>query len=353
MGMPSITITFTEKARTAQSRMSKGTVGLILKGTVPDKNPVIATIKEDIPATLGSENREQIELALLGNENTPKRVVAYILPQDAENCQEALEYFELDRVDYLAAPTAGTDEALQEIRTWIKKERAGKNTVKAVLPECEADDEGVVNFVTGQITCGEKTYTAEQYCGRIAGLIAATNAKASCTFSVLPEVDFVEKLSREEADRAIDAGKLILYHDGEKVKIARGVNSLQTTTPEKGEQFRKIRIVQIMDTIRDDITKTIEDVYIGKYPNSYDNKCLLISAIEDYLEKLTEEKLIEGHAVEIDIKAVRQYLTENKENVSAMTDDEIRMANTGDEVFLMAALKMVDVIEEVMLPITV
>ncbi|NBI63680.1 phage tail sheath protein [Clostridiales bacterium] len=353
MGMPSVTITFQEKAKTAQTRMDRGIVGLVLRGAAPNANPVIVTTRDDIPDNLSRENREQIELALLGNEKSPRKVVAYMIPQDAENYQEALEYFELKRVNYLAVPTVSTDGASQEVKAWIKKEREEGNQVKAVLPECEADDEGVINFATAGIICGEKEYTVEQYCARIAGLIAATEAKASCTFAALPEVDMVDKLSRSEANKAVEAGKLILRHDGEKVKIVRGVNSLQTTTATKGDQFKKIKIVDIMDMIRGDITKTIEDVYIGKYPNTYDNKCLLVSAIADYLETLEREGLIEDRSVDIDAAAVKRYLVEKGEDVSVMTDDEIKKANTADKVFLAVSLKTVDVIEEVYIPITV
>ncbi|MCC2864915.1 phage tail sheath subtilisin-like domain-containing protein [Anaerovorax odorimutans] len=353
MGMPSITITFTEKAKTAIARLDKGIVGLVLKGSVPSENPVLATTEEDIPSTLSAGNREYIRQTLLGNGRSPKKVVAYFIDTAAEDYKEALTYFETNRINYLAIPTAETDVAVDSIKSWIKKERQEGRTVKAVLPNCAADDEGIINFTTTDIVCGDKTYTTEQYCCRIAGIIAATEAKASCTYTALPEVDEVEKLTRAEMDAAIDAGKLILFHDGEKVKIARGVNSLTTTGLGKGYQFKKIKNVETMDTIRDDITKTIEDVYIGKYPNTYDNKCLLISAISDYLSTLEQEQVIENQVVEIDIQAVKQYLKENGEDVSAMTDDEIKMANTSDKVFIRISLNLIDVIEEIVIPITV
>lgn len=95
-------------------------------------------------------------------------------------------------------------------------------------------------------------------------------------------IDF-EKKTTAEMDEAINKGELILYHDGEKVKVARAVNSLVTTTKEKGGSFKKIKIVDAMHMIHDDIKKTAEDSYLGKYANSYDNKCLLITAIQAYL----------------------------------------------------------------------
>ena len=44
--------------------------------------------------------------------------------------------------------------------------------------------------------------------------------------------------------KAGDKGELVLVHDGEKVKIGRAVNSLVTTTQDKGEAFQKIKILE-------------------------------------------------------------------------------------------------------------
>lgn len=46
--------------------------------------------------------------------------------------------------------------------------------IKAVLPDCTADTEGVINFVNKTIRTKSKTYTTAQYCSRIAGIIAGT-----------------------------------------------------------------------------------------------------------------------------------------------------------------------------------
>ena len=60
--------------------------------------------------------------------------------------------------------------------------------IKAVLPDCTADTEGVINFVNKTIRTKSKTYTTAQYCSRIAGIIAGTPMTISCTYAPLPEV---------------------------------------------------------------------------------------------------------------------------------------------------------------------
>ena len=50
------------------------------------------------------------------------------------------------KFDYLAIPTVSTDGKTQEIVTWVKSMRAAKKRIKAVLPNAEADTEGVINY---------------------------------------------------------------------------------------------------------------------------------------------------------------------------------------------------------------
>ena len=105
--------------------------------------------------------------------------------------------------------------------------------------------------------------------------------------------------------------------------------------------------------ISDDIRRTTEDNYIGKYPNNYDNKCLLMSAIGNYFDELIRLSVIEGYTLEMDIEANRSYLKGRGVDVSKMNDEEIKTANTGSNVFLKVALTMTDAIEDVSLNITI
>lgn len=354
MGMPGVNISFTERAATAVSRGERGIVAIIMKDTVPAKNPVEIISVTDIPDTLTAANKKQIELALMGYVNAPKKVIAYILPENAENYADALNWLEVNKFDYLVAPTCATDEQESTITLWIKAQRAGGKKVKAVLPQHAADTEGIINYATASVTDeDENTYTAEQYCSRIAGIIAGTPMTIACTYAPLGELVNCSRMKKAEMDTAVDAGKLIVFHDGEKVKIARGVNSLTTVTSEKGNQFKKIKIVEAMDMINDDIIKTAEDSYLGKYANSYDNKCLLLSAISNYFESLIRDGILSSGSVSIDIDANRLYLAKKGVDVSDLSDDAIKTADTDDKVFMNATVKILDAIEEITLPIAI
>lgn len=354
MGLPNINVKFVTQAASAIERSEKGIVGIILRDASATGAHIL-TKTSQIPAALGTENQAYITRAFLGYINPPKKVIVYVEPSTATDLTAGLAYMASQTIDYLVGPPDISATEATAVVTWIKEQRADGFTPKAVLPNNAADSEAVINFTTSGIVVGSTTYTAAQYCSRIAGLIAGTPMTISCTYAPLTEVSSVTALTKDEIDTAIEAGKFVLFYDGEKVKVGRGVNSLQTTTEDKGAAFKKIKIVEAVDMIGSDIRTTAQDSYIGKYSNSYDNKCLLISAIKGYFNTLESSGILENgtSVVDIDTDAQDDYLTAQGTDTSAMTALEIKKANTGDEVFIAATISILDAIEDISLSITI
>ena len=354
MGLPNINIIFKSQAASAIERSQKGIVGIILKDANANGAHVL-TKTTQIPTTLGTINQEYITRAFIGYVKPPRKVIVYVLPADATDLIAALTYMATQVFDYLVGPPDTTAAQATAIATWIKQMRADGYKFKAVLPNTASDNEGIINFTTSGIKVDTDTFTTAQYCSRIAGLIAGTPITISCTYAPLSEVSDVDRLTKDEMDAAIDAGKFIIFHDGEKVKVGRGVNSLQTTTSDKGDAFKKIKIVEAVDMIQSDICMTAQDDYIGKYSNSYDNKCLLISAIKGYFTTLETEGILETDTsiVDIDVDAQEDYLTAQGTDTTEMTEMEIKKANTKDKVFLAATISILDAIEDINLSITI
>jgi hypothetical protein len=354
MKLPNINIAFSTQAARSVERSQKGIVALILRDTNANGGHVLTSVTQ-IPDTLGVENKEYISRAFIGYVNPPRKVLVYVLPNEAEDLTEALTYLKTQTFDYLAGPPNITIAECTTIVNWIKTQRLDGFTPKAVLPNTVADSEAIINFTTDGIKDGSTEYTAAEYCSRIAGIIAGTPMTISCTYGLLPEVTNVNRLSKDDMDIAINSGKFLIFYDGEKVKAGRGINSLQTLTQEKGEAFKKIKVVEAIDMIRSDIKKTVEDNYIGKYTNSYDNKCLLVSAINMYFTSLEDDGILERgtSVVEIDIDAQEKYLKGLGKDTSAMSEQEIKTSATADKVFLKANITILDAIEDINLDITI
>lgn len=362
---PSITIAFTEKGASAIERGERGIVALVLKGSKQQSFKVASV--SDIPTgVLSEENEQYVKDALIGYSHAPKYVLVYVMQTGADMTKpykDMLQFFENEKFTYMAIPSVKTDSKVQDVLTWAKKQRSEHNLVKVVLPEATGDNEGVINWNSTLYRTKEKAVTPEQGTARIAGLLAGAGFNVSGTYAPLQDFVDVNRLTKAEQDAAVGDGKLIAVWDGEKVKLNRAVTSLTTTTAEKGDSFKKIKLVETMDMMEDDIRKTIEDNYIGKFSNSYDNKCLLITAVNAYFMSLVNDGLISVGQCQIDVDTQKQWLRGggkkvvfddgSEKGIDDCTDEEIKRANTGSQVFLKAVVSLVDAIEDVSLKISV
>lgn len=373
LGMPSLVIAFREAAATLIARGERGIVYLILHG---EKEPYTVRSITDIPEDETDENKGFLQDALKGYQNAPYKIEVYGVKGKTgtgENATttydytDALKYGQTLKFQWLAAPYADTDKQTDIIATWIKGERTNDHQVKAVLAgTTKPDYEGVIwwhrSLYKDDTTDGVTTRTefkGEKTTPRIAGLIAGTDETIACTYAPLNDYSDCERLNKDEQNEAIGNGELIPFWDGDKVKLARGVTSLITTTQDKGESFQKIKLVEDMDMIKDDLTKTIQDSYIGKYANSYDNKVLLMQAIKAYYDGLRIDGIIQSGSVAINIEKQRIYLeglgkpvvvnnlTGETKKPTECSDDEIKMANTGSHVFLVCTVQLLDVMEDI------
>lgn len=383
LGMPSISITFKEAGIEAIERSQRGIVALILEEekTVIDKLfsqheynnetvealsvPHVVYTLDDIPGELSDVNKDYITKCMLGYQKTPYRVKIYFHEKNEANDTEpdkfagTLATLATDRWDYLAIPTIKAEQ-LETVGTWMKTNRENKyKRSKVILPGYSGDYEGIINFANTKIVTATKEYTPAEYTARIAGLIAGTPMTISATYAPLAEVIDCDKHTLDENDEKVNKGEFFIFWDGEKFKMSRAMNSLVTTTQDKGEGYQTIKIVDIMDMIYDDIKKTAQDSYIGKYTNDYDNKCLLIAAIRGYFRELENGRLLQKNysTIDIDTEAVRTYQEKHglytKEELANMSDQEIKELDTKKKVLLTAKIKILDAMEDIELPISI
>ena len=367
-GMPQIIINFRTKGTTAIKRSARGIVAMILHNETKDEihNYTIRDVSDIPDAGLTDENVDLIKKCLLG---TPLRILVYTLPntnvEGATKTQaNALKMLTNIKWNWLCAPTASVQE-LQDLASWIKAQRNNKHkTFKAVLSGQAADHEGIVNFCTNDIKVQTDTdssgnpvyttYTALQYTARIAGILAGLALDRSATYFKLTEVESVEVY--EDIDTLIDHGELLLIdeQDGDGVKIARACNSLTTFTTDKGEEFRKIKIIEGIDMVTDDIRDTFKKYYVGKVINDYNHKMLFISAILVYFSEIKGNVLDADapNTVDIDTTWQSNYAKLHGDDPTTMSLMEIRQYNTGDTLALVGDIRLVDAMENLKIDFT-
>lgn len=315
MGLPEIYISFETAAVSAVKRSSRGVVALAVTDATKGgaASAVYRSLSEVDESKFTAANYRLLKLCFLA---APSKVAVLRIGSDEADTFTALDTLDFD---YLAAP--GLTQA--KVISYIKAERAKGRGVKAVVANATApDDEGIINFCAEDIVLTDGAVTADNYAARIAGLLAATPLTRSATYAKLSEV--VSCGAQSDADAAIDAGKLILVPNGEGYCLGRA-----------------------------DITRTFREGYIGSVLNDYDNKLLLVTAINAYFKALEGDVLDKtaDNACRVSLSGQRGWLESHGTDTGEMSDAEILRANTGSEVFLEASLTFCDAMEDLTLRI--
>lgn len=345
MGLPEIFIAFETAAVTAVTRSARGAVALALKDdTAEAAETVYRSLAEVKEKDFSAESYRLLKLAFLAG---PRQVTVLRVGEEDTDTFAALDRI---RFDWLAAPALDSTRVV----SYIKAQREKGRGVKAVVAGASAPDcEGIVNLSVSGLTLEDGTMEAGDYTARVAGLLAALPLTRSATYAELSEVVSCDAV--EDPDAAIDAGKLILTPGSDGTyRIGRAVNSLTTLTPDRGAPFQKIKIVEGVDLIRTDIAAAFEKGYIGKVLNDYDNKLLLVTAINAYFRGLEGDVLdrTAENLCAVSLEGQRSWLEGRGTSTADMKDAEILRANTGSEVFLEAKLTFCDAMEDLSLVIS-
>jgi len=346
MGLPQINVVFQTLATTAIARSSKGIVALILKDSTDETfvTKIYTDVTEVDSADWTADNLDYIKKTFLG---TPSMVIVEREASDAADYNLSLGRLTNKKWNYGAIPGIIAGD-VATISTWVKARRDNdKKTFKFVLPNSVSDHEGIINFTGTGIIVGVDTYTTAEYCCRIAGILAGLPFSRSSTYYALSEVNSITETVTPDAD--IDAGQLILVNDGEKIKIGRGVNSLTTTTTTKGDKFKRIKIMEAVDLMRDDIRNTFENEYVGHVVNIYDNKVIFVAAINAYFTGLVKTDVLDRTfppLAEIDFESQKTYLKSIGVDVDSLQDAQIKEYNTGSKVFVKASGSPLDAMED-------
>lgn len=379
-GLPDFGLIFREKAAVAVSGSVRGVLGVLIPDDTIDKMKTVCLSTLDIKSEEWTESNFKLLKALcfLGN---PFKVILYRTKADLSNLQEVLKVVEKDEPNYFTVPvipvvgkakSAGTLKS--DIESWINNIRNEEgiklgqetSTIKLVTSCDVAPNKPYIidysNKQTHHIVFGEgledRVFTAQEYSLCIGSLCAGVPLNASITNMKQPWLKSF-KSTVENEDAEIAAGKVLTGFDGEKYTILRGVTSFTEATDDKNVSFTKIRKMEIMDINQKDIRNTFKDSYRGKYQNIYENKRLLLGAINSYLSVFKKNGQLNpsyDNKMVIDLEAHRKFLLEKgvykgksitEEDIKKMSDYELARIDTDDKVFaFIPEYKPTDVMED-------
>lgn len=222
-----------------------------------------------------------------------KTVKIYKLPaeHDSDDVMDALDVLKTVDFNVLCYPYDGASEMVSKtaITTWIKAMRDEEGVkCQAVLTNHVADSEAVINVVQGLVGVGNIVIPVTTVTSWVAGITAGANLVTSNTaMKYEGAIDVSPRMTKTIMETAVSAGKFIFKVDNsQNVTVVYDINSLTTTTPEKGKMFKKNRIIRTLDNISNDVSQIYESNYIGRINNDQSGRILLKSAVVEYLNAL-------------------------------------------------------------------
>nr|DAN18161.1 MAG TPA: tail protein [Caudoviricetes sp.] len=347
---PDLKVAFETLARTAIQRSARGIACLILKDSKKTTKWVtLKTIADLKDKEWDAKNVKYIKLAIHYGAN---KVLVRVL-QTGENLDDALGEFEQRKMHWLAYPAAEQADD-QKLVTWVQQVfgtdgAIGKNVKYVSSFANNTDHVAIVELANpGTYKSIYGDFTAQEYTAAITGLIAGMPLNRSADNYTMSDLKSVE-------DYEPKLGKFSLYNDEEVVKVNYGVNSKTTFDSTWKKDTRKIKVVEGMCFIADDIRDTFKNYWLGNYINDYDNKMNFCSNITKVYFKEMSPNVLNGdydNKVEIDIEAQKKVIITDGLEVNSMTDLEILQYPTGDDVYLTGDVRFVDTMASLSLVMT-
>lgn len=256
-----------------------------------------------MPEGSTAEDKILVNEALKG----AKTVKVYKLPKthSAEAIEAALSMLKTVEFDVICYPYTN-DANKQSIVKWIKSMRDDEGRkIQAVLENCLADSEAVINVVQGIKLSDGTVLTAAQTTAWVSGITAGAYInKSNTNQKYIGAVDVVPKMTKSEMETAIEAGKFVFKTDSiGNVYSVYDINSFTTFTSEKGKMFRKNRVIRVIDGINNDIVSIFESNYVGKEDNNAEGRSKFRAVLVDYFKELQRLNAVQNFDTE-DVKVL-------------------------------------------------
>lgn len=353
MGLPTINITFKQLAQTINAR-SGGILCIIVQDDTKDFAYKSYATAQDVDS--GDYEAENYTAILRAFDASPRKVVVARMNENA-TATAVPEVIANATFNWVCAiPTAfqqAVANAVKAQNATGKKARKAKALVAGVS---NANDMHVVNVANTTVTlAGAEDATAiNLYLPRLGGLLAACPLTESVTYKALDDLEAVSNIA--DVDTSIDGGNFCLFKDDDTIRVARGVNTLQTITADITEDMKKITVVEAMDAIQEDIVKTFKANYLGRVKNTADNQALFVAEVIDYFNQLAAETIIDvsyaDPVAQIDIQAMRDAWTADGVDVSDLTDAQVKAKTYRAVIFVNATCRILDAMEDLTMSIT-
>lgn len=302
--LPGAYLNFRTNAPLSITPGDRGVVVLLQEmsvGTIGDMYVITALDQSKYPAGVTAADKLLVNEALKG----AQAVIVYNLGTEhtAGAIDTALATLMTVEFNALIYPYDGTsyDANKATIKAWIDVMRTEEGVkIQAVMANYIGDSEAIINVTQGVKLSDGTELTPAQCTAWVGGVTAGASINQSNTSrKYVGAIDVVPRMTKTEMEDAITAGEFIFKVDStQNVTAVYDINSLTTVTVEKGEQFKKNRVIRILDGVNNDIVQIFESNYIGKVNNNVDGRSLLRATLIEYFNELQRLQAIQNFTPE-------------------------------------------------------
>lgn len=246
-----------------------------------------------------------------------------------------LEFFKtLETQDFYAYCLDNDTEELKELAvSYCKKwrDQEGKKVV-FVTADYEANYEGVINIGNGVVLANGAKLTANECAPYIAGAMANAGIAHSLTYHVYEgAVDANPRLAPSDIEEKLVKGVMIFSYVHNTVVVEQDINSLTTFTDIKNRDFRKNKIIRVIDVLNNELISIYSKRFIGTVSNNEDGRELLKKDILALLEEFKQNAVLNDYSSE---------------------DVEVLLGSDKDIVVVNMAISIADAMEKMYVTIT-
>lgn len=226
-----------------------------------------------------------------------------------QNALDALESYAFNVLGCLS--TTANVTALYSAYTKRLRDEMGVK-FQLVVYNKAGDYEGVINIKN---TVSDQGADSSSLVYWTAGAEADCAVNKSCTNKTYDgEYEITTNYKQSELETALKSGEFIFHKVGDEIRVLDDINSLVTTTDEKGEDFKSNQTIRVLDQVGNDVAALFNNKYLGKIQNNTSGRVSFWSDIVAYDKELEKLQAIEN----FDSAEVTVELGNDKKSVVAV-----------------------------------
>ena len=328
--LPGSYVNVVSTTTTASAVGERGTVAIALP-----LNKSVGTVIEVTQQDLVRNCEELLGVAYTDDKVAPLReifcnatkVYVYDLGNDktATDVIKALDAYEFNILCVYSGEASDITTYAAGVKSW--RDDMGKKCQIVVYSTEKPDHEGVISVVSTVSDEGAPAYALVAW---VAGAEAGCKINESCTNKLYDGEYTIVTTDKTQKDleNCIKDGQIAFHLVYGEVRMLEDINSLTTTTEDKGEDFKYNQTIRVADQCANDIAKIFNTKYLGKIPNNAAGRVSLWTDIVQHHKSLESLQAIE--AFDTNLLSVEQGATKK----SVIVYDAITPVNAMGQLYM-------------------